>query len=43
MPKLRKEYYVVKSDTEMNSEEKRGQLDRLDGEMRACMRRNYNL
>uniref|UniRef100_UPI0018CC89C2 LPD38 domain-containing protein n=1 Tax=Bacillus thuringiensis TaxID=1428 RepID=UPI0018CC89C2 len=36
--KLRKEYYVVKSDTEMNPEVKRSELDRLDEEMRTLAR-----
>lgn len=35
MAKLRKEYYQVKSDTEMDSEVERNELDRLDEEMRA--------
>ncbi|HDW3056225.1 TPA: 4'-phosphopantetheinyl transferase [Bacillus cereus] len=38
MAKLRKEYYVVKSDTEMNPEVKRSELDRLDEEMRTLAR-----
>ncbi len=38
MAKLRKEYYVVKSDTAMDSEVKRSELDRLDEEMRALAR-----
>ncbi|MGQ7191423.1 hypothetical protein ACUODJ_59040, partial [Escherichia sp. HC-CC] len=35
MAKLRKAYYQVKSDTAMDSEVKRSELDRLDEEMRA--------
>ena len=38
MAKLRKEYYVVKSNTEMNPEVKRSELDRLDEEMRTLAR-----
>ncbi|UYX53362.1 4'-phosphopantetheinyl transferase [Bacillus thuringiensis] len=38
MAKLRKEYYVVKSDTAMDSEAKRSELDRLDEEMRTLAR-----
>ena len=34
MAKLRKEYYVVKSNTEMNPEVKRSELDRL---MKKCV------
>ncbi|WP_103570972.1 LPD38 domain-containing protein [Bacillus thuringiensis] len=43
MAKLRKEYYVVKSDTEMNPEVKRSELDRLDEEMRALAREGITI
>ncbi|AZJ21535.1 4'-phosphopantetheinyl transferase [Bacillus wiedmannii bv. thuringiensis] len=43
MAKLRKEYYVVKSDTEMDSEVKRSELDRLDEEMRALAREGITI
>ncbi|MGV2526012.1 UNVERIFIED_CONTAM: 4'-phosphopantetheinyl transferase, partial [Bacillus thuringiensis] len=43
MAKLRKEYYVVKSDTEMNPEVKRSELDRLDEEMRALARKGITV
>ncbi|MED2748963.1 4'-phosphopantetheinyl transferase [Bacillus thuringiensis] len=43
MAKLRKEYYVVKSDTAMNPEVKRSELDRLDEEMRALAREGITI
>ncbi|AEA14336.1 MULTISPECIES: LPD38 domain-containing protein [Bacillus] len=43
MAKLRKEYYVVKSDTEMNPEVKRSELDRLDEEMRTLAREGITI
>ncbi|OUB48346.1 LPD38 domain-containing protein [Bacillus thuringiensis] len=43
MGKLRKEYYDVKSDTEMNPEVKRSELDRLDEEMRALAREGITI
>ena len=42
MAKLRKEYYQVKSDTTMDAEVKRSELDRLDEEMRTCARGHYH-
>lgn len=43
MAKLRKEYYQVKSDTEMDSEVERNELDRLDEEMRALAREGIKI
>ncbi|PGC86832.1 LPD38 domain-containing protein, partial [Bacillus toyonensis] len=43
MAKLRKEYYQVKSDTAMDSEVKRSELDRLDEEMRALAREGITI
>ncbi|WP_206781366.1 hypothetical protein, partial [Bacillus thuringiensis] len=43
MGKLRKEYYDVKSDTEMNPEVKRSELDRLDEEMRTLAREGITI
>ena len=43
MAKLRKEYYQVKSDTEMDAEIKRSELDRLDEEMRALAREGITI
>lgn len=43
MVKLRKEYYQVKSDTEMDSEVERNELDRLDEEMRALAREGIKI
>lgn len=43
MAKLRKEYYQVKSDTEMDSEVKRSELDRLDEEMRTLAREGITI
>ncbi|WP_347400943.1 LPD38 domain-containing protein, partial [Bacillus thuringiensis] len=43
MAKLRKEYYQVKSDTEMDAEVKRSELDRLDEEMRALAREGITI
>ena len=43
MAKLRKEYYQVKSDTAMDAEVKRSELDRLDEEMRALAREGITI
>ncbi|MGQ0452118.1 hypothetical protein ACT4UM_02210, partial [Bacillus sp. SS-TM] len=43
MAKLRKAYYQVKSDTAMDSEVKRSELDRLDEEMRALAREGITI
>jgi len=43
MGKLRKAYYDVKSDTAMNPEVKRSELDRLDEEMRALAREGITI